>query len=161
MDEQVFTPLEMKDSSLVWKEVYAANEQFSDAAIWPSRSERFTYPVAAASLHTTANDYAKFLSAVLASPRLLEQTTSVAVSVAPSLGIDWGLGWGIERSAHGPNLWHWGNNPGFRSFTMVSVTTGDGFVMLTSSNKGMALAVPLAYEVLPMEHNAFQFSMVG
>lgn len=161
MDEQVFRPLGMKRSSLVWKEEYVANEQSSASGIWSSQSARFTSPVAAASLHTTANDYAQFLSAVLGNSRLLAQTTAAPVSVAPDLGIEWGLGWGIERAARGVNLWHWGNNPGFRSFTMVSAVSGDGFVIFTSSGNGMALAVPIAYEVLPMEHTAFQFSMVG
>ena len=161
MDEHVFRPLSMRRSSLVWKQEYGANDQPGATTIWSPRSARFSYPVAAASLHTTAEDYAHFLSALFANQRLLVETASVSVNVAPNLGIDWGYGWGIEHSARGANLWHWGNNPGFRSFAMISCTTGDGFVVFTSSDKGMALAVPIAYEVLPVEHNAFQFSMVG
>jgi CubicO group peptidase (beta-lactamase class C family) len=161
MDAQVFTPLGMHQSSLVWKEEYAVYTQPGAAAAWSPRSARFTSPVAAASLHTTAADYARFLAAVLADPRLLAETLSAPVSVAPGLGIDWGYGWGIERQARGANLWHWGNNPGFRAFTMVSPESGDGFVVFTGSDQGMALAVPIAHEVLPMEHNAFRFSMVG
>lgn len=161
MDAQVFGPLGMRRSSLVWKEEYATYTQADTATTWSSRSARFNSPVAAASLYTTAEDYALFLSAFLANQQLLVQTSSTPVSVAPTLGIDWGYGWGIQRSERGPNLWHWGNNPGFRSFTMVSPESGDGFVIFTSSDQGMALAVPLAYEVLPGEHNAFRFSMVG
>ena len=161
MDEQVFMPIGMRRSSLVWKQEYALYEAEGTSPTWSSRTARFRYPVAAASLYTTAEDYALFLCALLANQRLLVQTASTPVNVAPILGIEWGYGWGIERSAGGANLWHWGNNPGFRSFTMVSPSSGDGFVLFTSSDRGMALAVPVAYQVLPMEHNAFQFSMVG
>ena len=161
MDEQVFGPIGMRHSSLVWKEVYDVAALTGSAPTGASRNARFRSPVAAASLHTTAEDYALFLSAFLANQQLLVQTTSAPVSVSPTLGIDWGYGWGIERSARGANLWHWGNNPGFRSFTMISPESGDGFVIFTRSDKGMALAVPLAYEVLPVEHNAFRFAMVG
>ena len=161
MDAHVFQPVGMRHSSLVWKEEYEAHARTGSETTGSTRSARFRHPVAAASLYTTAEDYALFLSAFLANQALLVQTTSAPVSVAPTLGIDWGYGWGIEKSARGANLWHWGNNPGFRSFTMVSPESGDGFVIFTSSNKGMALAVPLAYEVLPVEHNAFRFSMVS
>lgn len=160
-DEQVFGPIGMRHSSLVWKEEYDVAALTGSAPTGASRNARFRSPVAAASLHTTAEDYALFLSAFLANQQLLVQTTSAPVSVSPTLGIDWGYGWGIERSARGANLWHWGNNPGFRSFTMISPDSGDGFVIFTRSDQGMALAVPLAYEVLPVEHNAFRFAMVG
>jgi CubicO group peptidase (beta-lactamase class C family) len=161
MDAQVFAPLGMRHSSLTWRDEYAARAPTGASTTWSPRSARFKSPVAAASLHTTAEDYALFLCAFLANQRLLIQTASTPVGVAPTLGLEWGYGWGIERTANGANLWHWGNNPGFRSFTMVSPESGDGFVVFTSSDQGMALAVPIAYEVLPMEHNAFRFSMVG
>ncbi len=98
---------------------------------------------------------------MLADERLVALTLSNPVPVDRRLGLDWGYGWGIERTATRPNLWHWGNNPGFRSFTVVSPASKDGFVIFTNSDRGMALAVPLANQVLPMEHNAFRFRMVG
>jgi hypothetical protein len=72
-----------------------------------------------------------------------------------------GLGSGIEDSEGGPCIWQWGNNPGYRSFAMASVTSKDGFVILTNSERGMPLAASLAHSVLPTEHNAFRFSWVA
>jgi hypothetical protein len=72
-----------------------------------------------------------------------------------------GLGSGIEDSEGGPCIWQWGNNPGYRSFAMASVTSKDGFVILTHSERGMPLAASLAHSVLPTEHNAFRFSWVA
>ncbi|MCX7279269.1 MAG: hypothetical protein NTZ15_18455 [Burkholderiales bacterium] len=44
---------------------------------------------------------------------------------------------------------------------MASPQTGDGFVMLTNSENGLALAEPVAQRLLPDEHDLFQFSMLG
>jgi CubicO group peptidase (beta-lactamase class C family) len=160
-DEHVFTPLGMRDSSLVWKDSYGSRAMRGTSSTGSPRGVRFKYPVAAASLYTTADDYAKFLSSLLSDERLLALCLSRPVSADRSLGLEWGYGWGIERTVAGPNLWHWGNNPGFRAFAMVSPSSKDGFVIFTNSDRGMALAVPLAYQVLPTEHNAFRFAMVG
>ena len=43
---------------------------------------------------------------------------------------------------------------------MTSVESGDGFVLLTSSESGLALAEPLAGLVLPGEHPAFRSRML-
>jgi CubicO group peptidase (beta-lactamase class C family) len=161
MDQQVFGPLRMHDSSFVWQDKHAGRAVHGFSASGHAREVRFPYPVAAASLYTTASDYARFLSALLADERLVSLSLAEPVPVSADLGLEWGYGWGIERSANGVNLWHWGNNPGFRAFTMVSPASKDGFVIFTNSDRGMALAVPLAQQTLSADHNAFRFSMVG
>ena len=67
----------------------------------------------------------------------------------------------IERGPGGPYIWQWGNNPGYRSFAMASVTSKDGFVILTNSERGMPLAASVAHSILPADHNAFRFSWVA
>ncbi len=158
MDAEVFAPLGMRDSSLVWQSAYEGRAVHAHGA---ASGMRWGVPVAAASLYTTAGDYARLLSAFVADGRLLALAMSAPVVADKALGLEWGYGWGIERTPVGPMLWQWGNNPGFRNFAMVSPGSGDGFVLLTNSDRGMALAVPLAQQVLPMEHPAFRFSLVG
>lgn len=158
MDAHVFLPLGMRDSSLVWSSAYDGRTVQANGV---AGGMRWDVPVAAASLYTTAGDYARLLAAVAADERLLALAMSAPVVADKALGLEWGYGWGIERTAVGPMLWQWGNNPGFRNFAMVSPGSGDGFVLLTNSDRGMALAVPLAQQVLPMEHPAFRFSLVG
>lgn len=160
-DKHIFGPLGMHDSSLVWKDSFSTRAQRGTSALGPVRQVRFLSPVAAASLYTTAHDYAQFLSAFLADDRLTALTMAKPALVDRELGLEWGYGWGIERAQGGPYLWQWGNNPGFRAFAMVSASSKDGFVVLTNSERGMSIAVPLAYATLPAEHNAFRFSMVG
>ena len=92
---------------------------------------------------------------------LIALTLSSPVMVNPALGIEWGHGWGIERGNHGVKLWQWGNNPGFRSFAMCSLESGNGFVALTNHHQGMVMAERIAQQVLPGEHKAFRFFMVG
>lgn len=117
--------------------------------------------MAAASLYTTAADDARFMSALLADDRLLSMTLARPVQVDRVLGLRWGLGWGIERSPGGPGIWQWGNNPGFRAFAMAHVSSRDGLVILTNSDRGMPLAASLARTVLPTEHHAFRFPWVA
>jgi hypothetical protein len=33
--------------------------------------------------------------------------------------VAWGLGWGLEDSGDGGAFWQWGDNPGYKSFTMA------------------------------------------
>jgi CubicO group peptidase (beta-lactamase class C family) len=120
-----------------------------------------TEPNAAASLYTTAEDYAKLMAAWLADPVLMALTLADPMSVDPALGLAWGHGWGIETASGGPYIWQWGNNPGFRAFAMVSVVAGNGFVLLSNSERGMPLAAPLARATVPAEHGVFRFHMLG
>lgn len=161
MDEHVFKPLGMRDSSLVWQDRYAPRAMPGQPAGATSREAVFRYPVAAASLYTTASDYAQFMSAFATDERLLALALSRLASVDRDLRLEWGYGWGIERAGADTVLWQWGNNPGFRSFAMFSASSKDGFVILTNSDNGMPLAASLAFRALPGDHNAFRFSMVG
>lgn len=161
LDEQVFRPLGMADSSLVWRSDYEGRATAGDLGFGLRRRARFRYAVAAASLYTTAADYARFMAAVLSDDRLLAWIVDKPTPVDAALGLAWGLGWGIERAPDGPNLWQWGNNPGFRAFAMASTTSKDGFVVLTNHHGGMPLAASLARTVLPSEHPVFRFSRVA
>ena len=121
----------------------------------------FSEPNAAASLYTTADDYAKFISAQLADTALLELTLAKPIVADSALGMTWGYGWGIETTSNDTYLWHWGNNPGYRAFAMVSLSSRNGFVLFTNSDHGMPLAATLAHATIPAEHRVFRFSMLG
>lgn len=158
MQAQVFEPLGMRDSSLVWIDGYEGRAVHANGG---ASGMRWGLPVAAASLYTSAGDLARLLSAFVADERLSALVLSAPVVADQALGLEWGYGWGIELTAAGPMLWQWGNNPGFRNFAMVSPTSRDGFVLLTNSDRGMALAVPLAQQVLPGEHPVFRSPLLG
>ena len=161
LGEQVFAALGMVNSSMVWQDSFASRLVNGTSAQGAARGLRFRSAVAAASLYTTAADYAKFMAALLANDRLVSLALAQPVEAQAALGLQWGLGWGIEQAPGGPYLWQWGNNPGYRAFAMASVQSRDGFVILTNSEQGMPLAASLAHSVLPAEHNAFRFSWVA
>ena len=161
LEQQVFTPLGMNDTSLVWRDDFAGRAVEGVTFLGFRQRARFGSPDAAASMYTTAADYSKFMSAVLANQSLVSLSVSQPVEVDRSLGLFWGLGWGIEHAIGGPYIWQWGNNPGFRAFAMASIASKDGFVIFTNSDRGMPLATSLAHSVLPAEHGVFRFSWVA
>ncbi len=161
VSKYVFEPLGMMHSRLRLTE--DIREQIVNGTSWFGWGRQFDFsePNAAASLYTTAEDYAKLISALLADTTLLSLTLANPVSTEPELGLAWGYGWGIETAAGGPYLWHWGNNPGFRAFTMVSASSKNGYVLFTNSERGMPLAASLARSTIPAEHGVFRFHMLG
>lgn len=161
LEQQLFAPLGMADSSLAWRDAFAERSVSGTMMLGLRQRMRFQEAVAASTLYTTAADYARFMSALLADDALLALTLSRTVEADQPLGLAWGLGWGIEQGAGGPYIWQWGNNPGYRAFAMASTVSKDGFVVLTNSEKGMPLAASIARQVLPAEHNAFRFPWVS
>lgn len=160
LDQQLFIPLGMADTSLVWRDAFEARAVSGISTFGMRRQVRVRSAVAASSLYTTAADYARFMAALLADDPLVSMVLGRPVAADDTLGLEWGLGWGIEQAPGGPNLWQWGNNPGFRAFAMASVASKDGFVLLTNSDNGMALATSVAQTVLPGEHHAFRFHLL-
>jgi CubicO group peptidase (beta-lactamase class C family) len=110
----VFEPLEMHQSSFVWQSAFdATNADPHDAVLVPDLKKKPTTTNSAASLQTTARDYARFLIEVLSGGRLKPQTARLWLAphvtlrrrcvqcLAPGMPecdsqVAWGLGWGLE-----------------------------------------------------------------
>jgi CubicO group peptidase (beta-lactamase class C family) len=161
VSKYVFEPLGMRHSRLHLTEDIRLQLVNGTSRFGFGRQLNFTEPNAAASLYTTAEDYAKLLSAWLADIPLLSLTLANPVATDPKFGLAWGYGWGVEAAEGGPYLWQWGNNPGYRAFAMVSASSGNGFVLLTNSDDGMPLAASLAHSIIPAGHGVFRFPMLG
>lgn len=96
----IFEPLGMNRSSYVWQSAFETNHAAPhDAEEKPGTTIRRLVPNSAASLLTTAEDYALFLTAVLSGTGLKREAASdwlepqVRIQDAQ---IAWGLGWGLE-----------------------------------------------------------------
>lgn len=157
----VFEPIGMRNSRMQLTDDIRAHVLAGTS--WSGSSVRLDLlePNAAASLYTTATDYAAFLSFIYADTSLLSLTTTHQISTDRTLGLSWGCGWGIEDAKGGPYLWQWGNNPGFRAFAMMSVFSGNGFVLLTNSERGMPLMAPLLHATIPADHGVLRFPALG
>jgi CubicO group peptidase (beta-lactamase class C family) len=122
----------------------------------PRKQVIMTQPVAAYSLYTTPDDYARFVIAWLRDPALQQMTADAPVGVDAGLNLAWGLGWGLETSTDSTRFWQWGNNPGYRAFVLAMPATGDGLVLLTNSDAGLKLVEPLVKANLPGEHKVLR-----
>jgi len=169
----VFAPLDMRSSSLEWQPRFAGN--FANPHEHAERIEKHYPPQvhASYSLQTTAQDYARFVQAVLRGERLrapthrqwltpvsrVPQGTVLSLEStppqAPDSGVGWGLGWGIERE-HG-TFFQWGKMPGIRAFVMGCPAEQSALVLLTNSNRGLRLMHDAVQGVLPGEHAAVRW----
>lgn len=167
MQREVFTPLGMSSSSMVWQDRYAALKATAHGPSGnPTSQRRPTEANAAASLQTTATDYARFVVAVLKGTEL--RAATAAEMLRPQVWVDesctnctrnspgqlsqaiaWGLGWGLQRTAQGDWFWHWGDNNGdVHCYVTASRATRSGVVVFTNSGNGHSIIPDLVAEVM-------------
>ena len=140
----VFDPLSMTRSSFVWEARFADDAAIGHGPFGDPRTP--TRPMVArapSSLHTTAGDYARFLSAILDTiglrPATWHSMITPAVDVAP--GVSWGLGWAIENDSMSPRLAHHGDNSdsGFTAFALIDISRRCGLVYFANSSNGLSV----------------------
>jgi CubicO group peptidase (beta-lactamase class C family) len=121
----------------------------------------YMVPNVAASLLTTARDYARFLVHLVAQPpaglalaaATREAMTTPQVRINSALA--WGLGWGIQEDEYGRTLWHWGANNGFRNFVAADPANGRAVVVLTNSGNGPRVYERVIVALTGHDHPAF------
>ncbi|HEX2488837.1 MAG TPA: serine hydrolase, partial [Blastocatellia bacterium] len=114
-------------------------------------------PNAAASLHTTAQDFGRFVSAILKGEGLkketLKQMLTPQVKVSESgtnntarspeklsPTISWGLGWGLQTTSEGVSFWHWGDNGQSKAYIVAFERQKLGVVIFANSVTGLSIA---------------------
>jgi CubicO group peptidase (beta-lactamase class C family) len=175
MQETVFGPLAMSTSSYVWRkdfETHAATGHDSDGGT--ANLLKPDEAVSAASLETTARDYATFLAAVLAGrglkPATLREMETPQIAVDPectncttrapkelSKELFWGLGWGIQKTGQGDSLWHWGDNGAYKAYVVARPDTKSAVVMFANSENGLSIARAVVAETLGGDQPAFDW----
>ncbi|MBD2755628.1 serine hydrolase domain-containing protein [Spirosoma validum] len=152
MTERVFTPLKMTRSSYVWNPAFDSNFAFAHDKESKSQDHyKSNQANTAYSLQTTADDYAKFLLAILTPTGLkagtvdqmlspqgkLPQKFGAADALSPTLS--WGLGFGLEHQSTGDYFWHWGDNETYRCYVVGNRKTQNAVVYFTNSFNGLSL----------------------
>ena len=171
----VFKPLAMRRSSYVWQSAFDANyADPHDAMLAADLKKKPSIANTAASLQTTAGDYAKFLQAVLSGARL--RTETARLWLAPQIAlrrrcveclvpdipendtqIAWGLGWGLEPGSG--TFFQWGDNDHgrFKAFAMGSTQDRTAVVVFTNGFNGMSIMPELIGTTLPGAHPTFDW----
>lgn len=148
MREEVLRPLGMTYSDFeIGPDVLAGSSIAFDELASPTPSPRFT-ATAAAGLHTTVEELARFAAAALVGPAgersgrdvVSPETVTLITSPAPATEGEYGLGYAISRPAGDLVLvGHNGGNRGWHASVWVAPETGAGFVALTNGSNGSAV----------------------
>jgi len=155
MTANVLKPFGMTRSGYVWTEAIGKNQAGAhDKDGTPFARRRSTaIDVArygsAGSLLTTAGDYAKFLTEVMA-PKPADafrlNGASRTEMLRPQVGVpespipaQWALGWQVWRLDKGQAIAHGGDDDGFHSLSAFFPAQRSGFVVLTNGDGGVDL----------------------
>lgn len=154
IEKRVLRPVGMEHSTYqmplpVSMREFAATGYYADGNAVPGGHH--IYPeFAAASLWTTAEDFARFLIDVQLSLRgesnrvvSRENATLMVTKVRDGYagGRDaYGLGFALRSLKGEPYFWHAGANDGFRGAMIAHLTRGHGVVVLTNSDNGHRLS---------------------
>lgn len=127
-----------------------------------------TPPNAACSLHTTGEDYARFMVGCLKEKEMFESIASLSGErdkwaigqglTDSDLGhVDWGLGWGLQTNSEGKvtRAFHSGDMNEWRAFVAVNLEDEDnmtGIVYFSNSRNGLVLAEEIVSPVVELEH---------
>lgn len=161
LQDEVFTPLDMGHSSLVYKEKDAPLMTVGhDADGTPGQLSTYTRGVDAYTLLTTGNDYTAFLQRAVdrgegLSPEVHDEwltASSDADQTPPSPAdpfIDWGLGIGLEKNALGHAAWHWGDNGTRKAFFITFPDCDESVAMFWNSENGQQSAAEILQLFFP------------
>ncbi|NIN70822.1 MAG: serine hydrolase [Gemmatimonadetes bacterium] len=159
MERLVFEPLGMTSSGYIWDDRFEANLALphnSDGEVTRKGKPGPGRGHAAATLHTTALDFARFLIAVMNGTGLSD---SMAVAMlTPQIEVDsavtWGLGIGLQDNESGRAFWHWGDNSGYKAYTLTYPERGVGVIWFTNSQNGHSILEALLTETVGGDHPA-------
>jgi CubicO group peptidase (beta-lactamase class C family) len=137
----VFEPLGMTSSSYLWQERFeetVALPHGTDGEVLEKNKPRLGRGNAAASFHTTAPDFARFMTAVMNGTGLRDSTALAMLTpqIQVDSGLSWGLGIGLQDTEEGRAFWHWGDNRAYKAYAIAYPEEGVGIVWFTNSENG-------------------------
>lgn len=120
----------------------------------------FLVPNAAASMLTTASDFAKFLRHLVTAKRTGGRPAAIVDQMmSPQIrcneAIQWGLGVGLEDIGDHRYAWQWGDNPGFKNFFVADPVHGKAMAIFTNGDRGPRVYERVMRSVLGEDHPAF------
>lgn len=161
MQEKLFGPLGMKNSSYTWQPAYESNFCYGhDKNGKPYQKDKDNAPRSASTLETTPDDYSKFTSAVLQKKILKPATYDILFkqqlrlrtrfqmapeswkdTTAENDGIQLGyaLAWGRLQTPYGFGVFKEGHGDGFQHYSILFPEKKIGIVIMTNSDNGESM----------------------
>lgn len=177
----IFEPLGMADSSFTWEERFRERLAWGhDAQGRPEKRAEMKMPISAASLYSTAEDYARFLASMMTAgekepaaeerpgrrskagrPRRPMINDLMLPSVRAAESIYWSMGWGQEITGEGTYFWHWGDNEHYKNFAMGSLARREAVVIFTNGVHGLVACRAVVEHLFGREHPALEFPLLN
>lgn len=120
----------------------------------------FLNPNAAASMHTTANDFALFLRHLVTARRKGGKPAAIvnhmmSPQVRCNEAVQWGLGVGLEDVGNTRYAWQWGDNSGFKHIYLADPQNEKAIVVFTNGDRGARVYERVVRSLTGVDHPAF------
>lgn len=160
MQENIFRPLKMNNSSYTWQPEFEKDYCFGHNTTGePYEKDKDNDARAASTLETTLNDYTLFTEAVLKNRLLKKSTTKTMFTQQIKIksitqfgplqfkdsntndGIDlgYGLGWVLLQSPYGTGAFKEGHGDGFQHYSIIFPQAGTGIIMMSNSDNAESI----------------------
>ncbi len=171
MQQALFTPLDMTRTGIIYRQEFAGNvaDRYDLNEVFRSQTKRFPAR-AAGSMTTSADDLARFLTALFAgkiinkpmeqamlrpyfSIRSLHQfplrPNEPESAEASAVGLAYGVGWGLlTRTKYGPAFFKEGHGDGAQNYLICFERQQSCMIILTNSDNGELAFRPLLEKIL-------------
>lgn len=163
MQKTVLQPLGMTNSSFMWQDKYKPNAAFRHDLIGTKLfRNQGKNTNAAASLRTTADDYARFIAAILngtgLKKKILQEMLTSQINVeAKSTQLSWGLGVGLETTSDGKYFWHWGDQGDTKAYFAADLKNKSAIVYFANGTNGLSITKELLDDAIGGTHPALTY----
>lgn len=158
MQKTVLQPLGMTSSSYQWQDKYDKTAVFRHDLLGNKsfRNQERDFN-AAASLRTTAEDYARFVIALLGGTGLKKKT--IDAMLTPQINVNekapqvfWGLGVGLETTDEGKSFWHWGDQGDSKAYVTAFLPQKDAIVYFANGFNGLSITTEILADAIGGKH---------
>lgn len=172
MQQYALRPLGMESSSYIWRNRFDSLKAYRHDMFGkltgrnqPSSGKEDTLQDegnAAASLVTTAGDYARFVVALLNGAGLKKATWEQMLTA--QIGVDqkyppvaWGLGIGLELMPEGKYCWHWGDNGDAKAYVTAFIPGKNAVVYFADGSNGLSITKEILDDAVGGDHPALTY----
>jgi D-alanyl-D-alanine-carboxypeptidase/D-alanyl-D-alanine-endopeptidase len=161
MQEKLFGPLGIKNSSYTWEPAFENNYCFGhDKTGKPYPKDKDNAPRSASTLETTPDDYKIFTEAVLQKKILKPESYDTlfkqqlrlrtryqmgidawkdTVATNDGIGLGYAVGWGRLQTPYGFGVFKEGHGDGFQHYTILFPEKKLGILIMTNSDNGESI----------------------